>query len=183
MIPYHNKEWLYNQYIINEKSTLEIAKICNVSKTPIIKWIKRFKIPMRSLSEARKLAIKKGKLDSCLYKKGHTKCSGEKHPMYGKHLKEETKDKLSKLNHADKSPAWKGNDAKHHSFHCWLRNNIKKPNLCEKCKKEKKLDFSFDHTLGDYTRDPKDYKSLCRKCHFKRDKKLKRDGLFVKAKN
>jgi len=44
---YHDKEWLMNQYLVNEKSMPTIAKEENVSDCIIFKYIKRFGIKTR----------------------------------------------------------------------------------------------------------------------------------------
>ena len=49
---YQNREWLYQKYIIEELSTIKIAKLCKCSKTTIINQIKYFNILIRSHSEA-----------------------------------------------------------------------------------------------------------------------------------
>lgn len=59
---YKNKDWLYNQYINNKKSTFEIAEICGCSEVTIWRWLKRFNIKTRSLSEAAKISFEKGKI-------------------------------------------------------------------------------------------------------------------------
>ncbi len=50
---YKIRDFLYEQYIIQQKSTIEIAKECNVkSNETIINWLKRFEIPIRNNNEA-----------------------------------------------------------------------------------------------------------------------------------
>ena len=70
----------------------------------------------------------------------------------------------------EKNPMWKGNKAGKVAFHIWLRKNKSKPKFCEECNKNKKLDLA-NMKNHKYTRNPKDYKWLCRGCHQKRDKK------------
>ena len=49
------------------------------------------------------------------------------------------------------------------TIHNFLNFKFKKPNLCVKCKKKRKLDWAL---IGKkYTRDIKDYIALCRSCH------------------
>lgn len=50
---YKNKDWLHEQYIVQKKSMLEIAKMCDGGCPDY--WLKKFDIPMRSLSEAQKV--------------------------------------------------------------------------------------------------------------------------------
>lgn len=49
---YKNKDWLHEQYIIQKKSMLEIAEMCDGGCPDY--WLKKFSIPIRSLSEAQK---------------------------------------------------------------------------------------------------------------------------------
>jgi len=49
---YKDKDWLYNQYVIEKKSAIKIAKLCDIND--IYYWLNKFDIPMRSLSEAQK---------------------------------------------------------------------------------------------------------------------------------
>jgi transposase len=49
---YYDKEWLYNQYVRNGKSTVKIASECDVSSSTIRNALKRHDIEIRSFSEA-----------------------------------------------------------------------------------------------------------------------------------
>ena len=66
MKKYKNKEWLENQYINLKKSMNDIAKICDVSGSTIMKWMIKFGISRRSHSEAGKLMKNDGQ-----FKKGN----------------------------------------------------------------------------------------------------------------
>lgn len=83
-----------------------------------------------------------------------------------------------------KSHKWKGDKASKRSIHFYILKRKEKIFICEDCFKHKETELSFDHSLGDYTRDPIDYKWLCSKCHFKRDKRFherdKENGRFSK---
>lgn len=50
----NDKEWIYKRYIIDQKSTVEIAKEINVNPSSISRSLKRFNIKIRSLSSAAK---------------------------------------------------------------------------------------------------------------------------------
>jgi len=52
---YKNKGWLHQKYIIEKLSAPEIAKICKVPNGTIFNFMRKFKIPTRSISEASKL--------------------------------------------------------------------------------------------------------------------------------
>lgn len=54
---YRNKEWIYNEYIVKKKSMAQIGKQLDVHGVTILKWMKRFGIPSRSLSESIHLAM------------------------------------------------------------------------------------------------------------------------------
>lgn len=56
---YKNKDWLYQKYWTEELSTIEIAKICDVSKETILKQLRKNQINVRTLSEAKKLWVRK----------------------------------------------------------------------------------------------------------------------------
>ena len=56
MKKYKDKKWLKKQYSDKEQSTYKIAKLCDCRQTTIIRWLKRFNIPVRSRSESRHLA-------------------------------------------------------------------------------------------------------------------------------
>ena len=53
--PYWNKEWLFNEYVINQKSSSEIASLFSVTEANIIFWLRKHDIPRRTISEARKV--------------------------------------------------------------------------------------------------------------------------------
>ena len=67
----------------------------------------------------------------------------------------------------ENNPNWKGDDAKYHAIHRWVRINKPKPKRCEICRKEKKLQIA--NLSGNYLRDINDYKYLCISCHAKFD--------------
>jgi len=50
----NDKEWIYKRYIIDQKSTVEIAKEINVNPSSISRSLKKFDIKIRSLSSASK---------------------------------------------------------------------------------------------------------------------------------
>lgn len=89
---------------------------------------------------------------------GHTKSCGC--------LNSEKARKRTKGNH----PAWKGDDVTKEQIHRWLRSNIVKPIMCQKCQERPVRDFSYNnHKNGEWTRNPDDYEYLCRSCHMLKD--------------
>ena len=59
---YKDKSWLYNQYINLQLSSSEIAKICNVQRSAICSWLRKFEIKTRNGSERFQLFKKSRKL-------------------------------------------------------------------------------------------------------------------------
>lgn len=55
MKKYKNKDWLYQKYVKEGLSTHEIAKVCKANSQTIVNWLRKFNIPVRTLSEASKL--------------------------------------------------------------------------------------------------------------------------------
>ncbi len=56
---YQNKDWLEDKYLGKQLSTIQIAKLCECSKTTIMNQIKNFNISIRSHSEANHLRYKR----------------------------------------------------------------------------------------------------------------------------
>ena len=109
--------------------------------------------PLAIRLKARKLGLK-----SMLKNKGNgLDHRGMNNPNWGR------KGKSGKDN-----PMWKGNNAKSPAFHSWLKRHHKKLDKCEECKNQKKLTLA-NMNNHNYTRDIKDYKWLCEKCHRRMD--------------
>lgn len=92
----------------------------------------------------------------------------------GKILSEETKRKMSESRKGANNNMWKGNDVGIGAIHDWVKNNNIKPEKCERCNNTKNIQLSFNHLLGNYTREINDYIWLCSSCHKKRDLKIKK---------
>ena len=60
---YKNKDWLYNIYIINKKSSVEIAKICNVYHSTVLRQLKKYNIKRRNISYSIHIKLNKNKVD------------------------------------------------------------------------------------------------------------------------
>jgi hypothetical protein len=58
------------------------------------------------------------------------------------------------------------------AIHDWVRKFKVKTELCENCNLEKPYDLA--NISGEYKKDIKDYKWLCRRCHMKDDGRIKR---------
>lgn len=86
---------------------------------------------------------------------------GNKNPNYGNHTSK---------NKGKENPNYKGNNAKFIAIHMFIAKRKERPNKCENCNKGNcRLELSFNHNLGNHTRNPNDYKYLCCKCHKQRD--------------
>ncbi len=165
---YMNKQWLYNQYIELELSTGEIGKICEVNHMTIRNWLKIHKIPMRSRSEAQKIAQNKPEVKKKIsekmkhvwtdsdFRESH---SGEKHTFYGRRGKETSN--WRKWNEL-------GYDGKHRRKRSELKEmGIFEPNYCPICDKKPRIKkymhlINLDHNYLDNTLD---WYYICKWCH------------------
>lgn len=95
-----NKDWLYDQYIIQNKSTLQIERELGYNVN-IGLWLRKFDIKIRTRSEAlsgsRNPSFGK-KASNETRKRMSEKHSGENNPNFGKTCSEETRNKISKAN-------------------------------------------------------------------------------------
>lgn len=171
MEKYKNKEWLKEQYIINEKSMNQIAQECNVAYITINTWIHRFEIKTRSHIEGTQLAFKQGRV-SHLWKKGNVNGFKKGNIPWNKGTIGLTKANKTSFKKGNEHRHWRGENASISRKHTWIRENKIKPEKCPKCRNDKKLELSFDHSLGEATRNINDYQYLCKKCHMKRDKRF-----------
>lgn len=78
----------------------------------------------------------------------------------------------SKKMAGNKNPMWRGDDVGYNSLHEWIKNRKLKPPFCEICQINIPLDLS--NKSGKYKRDLGDWEWLCRKCHMKKDGRLKK---------
>jgi hypothetical protein len=60
-------------------------------------------------------------------------------------------------------------NAKKVAIHQYLNRHFPKKGVCEECGRECKTDYAFRFHPQSYTRDRRDYRELCRSCHFKAD--------------
>lgn len=78
----------------------------------------------------------------------------------------QSKAKISELN-----PMWKGDDVGIGALHEWVKVRLFKPKLCQKCKKERKLELACKE--HEYSRNLKVWWYICRPCHTSIDGKVK----------
>ncbi len=82
------------------------------------------------------------------------------------------KKKKKGINLREKNGMWKGERVSYKSLHQWVRNNLKKPNMCPVCKEKPPYDVvSKKHK---YIRDLRTWKWLCRKCHMELEGRLQK---------
>ena len=86
--------------------------------------------------------------------------------------------KRSKL--SEKNPQWKGDNVGYNGIHNWIKRRKIKPKFCEDCKKTSPYDLA--NISQQYKRDVDDWEFLCRKCHMKKDGRLKKFMIMAKKK-
>ncbi len=84
----------------------------------------------------------------------------------------ERKEDLSRKSLGEKNHSWKGDKVGYASLHRWVQRHKPKPEFCEECKKDKPRDLA--NISGEYKRDVKDFKWVCRKCHMIEDGRLEK---------
>lgn len=75
---------------------------------------------------------------------------------------------LSKL--GDRNPMWVGDEVGYNALHAWIKRNLEKPIVCDRCHNFKKLDLA--NKSGEYKRYFSDWEWLCRKCHMDTDGRM-----------
>ena len=79
---------------------------------------------------------------------------------------------LRHRNVGERNGQWKGKDVKYGSLHDYIKYHKTKPDLCERCGEEKRLDLA--NKSGDYLRELNDWEWLCRKCHMTSDGRIEK---------
>lgn len=149
--PYWDRVWLYNQYIVLEKSTADIAREFGCRDTNIQYFLKKFGIKSRNVSESRKIK--------------HWGQSGVDNPMWNKF--------------GEFNPNYKGGiTPERQSFYIsqewknacravWKRDNA----TCQRCgmKKDADMPFHVHHIKGfadkELRADIDNLILLCEVCH------------------
>jgi len=93
---------------------------------------------------------------------------------WNKGLTKETDERVNKYSikkRGNNSYNWKGENITYSTLHGWIRIYKPKIKFCECCKKVPPYDLA--NISGDYKRDINDFEWLCRKCHMKKDGRLK----------
>lgn len=68
------------------------------------------------------------------------------------------------------NPQWRADKVSYNALHTWINTHLTKPNSCQKCGENKKLDAA--NISGEYKRDFSDWEWLCRSCHMKTDGRI-----------
>lgn len=71
----------------------------------------------------------------------------------------------------NKNPQWKGKKVGLTALHVWVRSRLVKPDVCSDCQEPKSLDLA--NISQKYKRDLSDWEWLCRRCHMKKDGRMK----------
>lgn len=137
---------------------------CIDCKKQISIYSKRCKSCSNKFRRGKYFVSERGKINLSNAKKG------KKHPMYGKHKKEETKRKISEANMGEKNGMWKGDEVGFNCLHKWIKRHKPKPKFCKRCKINPPRDLA--NISGEYKRDINDFEWLCRKCHMDVDGRL-----------
>jgi hypothetical protein len=74
------------------------------------------------------------------------------------------------INKGKRNGMWKGEIVKYGPLHDWVKYQLVKPDNCESCGCNKKLDLC--NISGEYKRDLSDWKWLCRSCHMTEDGRM-----------
>ena len=77
--------------------------------------------------------------------------------------------------------AWKGDNVGYRAIHDYMTRHKPKPDRCELCDEKKPLDLAC--VSETYTRDPDDYRWVCRTCHHLLDGRIDNLGEYGKKKN
>lgn len=101
---------------------------------------------------------------------------------YRWHLGLMSKDSYKGINKGSKNGQWKGNKVGYYALHEYVKYHLPKPDLCNLCKKVKKLDLA--NISQEYKRDLSDWEWLCRICHMMKDGRMfkRTQGRFTSIK-
>jgi len=148
---YWNEEWLREEYVDKQKSASEIAENFDCTAKNIRYFLRKYDIPIRNISEARKVK--------------EWGASGKENGMYGRNGKD--------------NPHWKGGiTSERQSLYSsqewsevtkkvWKRDNAK----CQRCNKEKEneVEFHIHHIIPfeveEKRMDIDNLILLCKECH------------------
>jgi len=141
-IEYRNREFLYQKYVVENKSYDEIAEITNTSKQTIWYWIIKFGIPRKPKRPYRRMINPNLLIQEYVHNKKSIRQLAKIFNKSEKTIRRQLVDFNIPRRHAgypkgvrseEKHPRWKGDNAKDEAGRAralrWFKN--KKP--CEKC--------------------------------------------------
>ena len=99
----------------------------------------------------------------------------------GRRLSADWKKKMGNSKWGEKNPIWKGDKVKCDALHAYIRRHKPKPELCERCHKNKPYDLA--NISGKYKRDVNDFEWICRSCHMKSDGRINNLKQYQNEKN
>lgn len=73
----------------------------------------------------------------------------------------------------DELPNWLEKKVSYKTLHTWVTRKLGKPSLCQTCGATEGV-FEWSNISREYKRDLSDWQRLCKSCHNKYDKRLKR---------
>lgn len=91
--------------------------------------------------------------------------------MFTSHHTEKAKEKIRQSKIAEKNPNWKGNDVRYGALHRRIWRLKPRPQFCEDCKTGRALDLA--NISQEYKYNVSDWEWLCRKCHMRKDGRMK----------
>jgi len=141
----------------------EVANKLGINSNYVYNYLRKNNLS-RSISQSLK-----GKILSKIHKLKISEAKkGFKHPKeFGLRMSRAFK---GKINIAENNGMWKGNNVGKISLHEWIKYRLKKPNVCDCCKKNQPYDLA--NISQKYKRDINDFEWLCRSCHMKKDGRI-----------
>lgn len=186
---YKDREWLYEQYVDEERTNKDIAEECGVSDSTICRWKQKLDIPSRGHEMPDHVREKVSETLSGKY-------TGEDHHRYGATFSEETRRKMSEAKQGENNPwygksrpefaekmkgennpSWKGGVTEDYDFRCttqWqdFSEDVKERAdwTCENCGahgSESKLHTHHAHPVSEGGgKWDNVFIVLCHDCHF-----------------
>jgi hypothetical protein len=171
-----NRDWLYQQYIIENKTTYTIGREIGVSHETVRLWLKKYNIPIKPQSKRlvftedmrEKIRIARKQNNPGGFQKGHKRTLGRIQPLEERKMR-------SFINSMEKNPNWKGGLSFEPYGSNWT-SELKKVVLirdmykCQIC--QDSVNLQIHHIDYDKTHNNvKNLITLCAKCHGKTNSK------------
>lgn len=159
--PYWNRDWLYQEYVIKQRSAGDIAQEFSVTTEAILFWLHKLSIPRRKMEQIRKLK--------------HWGASGKANGMYDRRGKD--------------NPNWKGGlSPERQTFYSSLEwsNAIKSvwkrdASKCRRCGGRENLHIHhiISFPVKEYRTKLDNLVLLCKKCHNYIHSRKNTEGEFI----